>query len=194
MHCKHAHMHTCKEGRINVKLVKDLEDSFAWVSPLVADTDLIAPIESPKDASIQEIECVWKEVEKEQIEWSRAQEDGNKDGVDILEGNLYNLNELEQIDKGLGNSKDESAESYMKEEIVDLGRSLKSKEQETHWGGCVYNKHPTIVAIHKADAGHKSHCVVVLLEWIEIISILQCLALNDNNAPEHVCGKSIPYN
>ncbi len=95
-------------------------------------------------------------------------------------------------------SEDESAESSEEEEIVDLGGSLKPKEQETldymtRWGGSVYNKHPTVVAIRKAEASHESRPVIVLLEWIELISILQRLALNDDKAPEHVRGKSIPH-
>jgi hypothetical protein len=36
---KHAHMHTCPEHGLGVTLANKLQKPFAWIPPLVADSD-----------------------------------------------------------------------------------------------------------------------------------------------------------
>ncbi|RPD67877.1 hypothetical protein L226DRAFT_548734 [Lentinus tigrinus ALCF2SS1-7] len=118
---KHAHMHTRDAGGINVGLAEDLERNFAWVPPLVVEGEpaAVAPVESPEDEFVKE---------QRAVEAARALDpedklENSEDGVEVLEGKLYDFEELQRVDKGL-------APPTLTDDVEIIG---KEDEEDVDW-------------------------------------------------------------
>ncbi|KDR66641.1 hypothetical protein GALMADRAFT_80557, partial [Galerina marginata CBS 339.88] len=103
VHRRHAHMHTQAEGGVNVELVEELKDGFTWEAPLSTDSadDETA---GPEDITLEEIGKAFDDLEaqlREEKEAARGTGQTSEDDNEILEGKIYDLTELEAIDKGV---------------------------------------------------------------------------------------------
>ena len=99
---KHAHMHTRKDGRIDVDLAKDLETNFTWTPPLATNVSAnSADLEGPESISEEEIEAAFAELEQLNRGTQEAALDPQLDGQVISVGKVYDFVELDRVDKGL---------------------------------------------------------------------------------------------
>jgi hypothetical protein len=99
IHHRHAHMHTRKDPGIDTELAKELESTFAWVPPLATPAEYADDyLQGPESISLDEIEDAFKELEKD-VEMEIMDEAMH--GGEVLEGNVYDFEELERVDKGL---------------------------------------------------------------------------------------------
>ncbi|KAF9238562.1 hypothetical protein BU15DRAFT_8359, partial [Melanogaster broomeanus] len=91
----HAHMHTRNEPGINLEVAKGLEDNFTWVPPLLAvsDNDLAGPESISLDEIDAEFAALEEQRKNEQLE--------STDGKEVLEGKVYDFEELVQVDEGI---------------------------------------------------------------------------------------------
>lgn len=101
---KHAHMHTRPEGGLNVELAEDLERDFAWIPPMTvahgdSETD---GVDGPESMTVEELEKAFDEFERELQESREAAEASGEvvDGGEVLEGAVYDFDELERVDAG----------------------------------------------------------------------------------------------
>lgn len=105
----HGHMHTRAQPGIDVDLATDLSTNFTWTPPLAAapavgsEDDLLGPESITPD----ELEEAFGALETGPI-------DPEVDGSEVLQGHVYDLNELEKIDKGM-------APSGFQDDIQQLG-------------------------------------------------------------------------
>lgn len=99
-HRRHAHMHTRPEDGINQEIVEDLERDMAWVPPFASDEK-----EGDEDG-IQEgdVEKAFNDLDQQlqQEGMVSSHISAHTYGSRILDGNLYDLAELDRIDKGVG--------------------------------------------------------------------------------------------
>lgn len=97
-HRKHAHMHTRNEKGINIELAKDLEENFTSKPPFddedIQDTEGISPDEI--DKAFEELE---KQLDDERNTASFPSTMSQR--ADVLQGQVYNMDELERIEQGL---------------------------------------------------------------------------------------------
>ena len=97
---RHGHMHTRPESGIDTDLATDLETDFAWVPPLTISDDAAEPgLEGPEDMSLDELDKAYRKFEEELRQWARSQDsDMDMDGREVLEGEAYSFEELENVD------------------------------------------------------------------------------------------------
>ncbi|KIK75105.1 hypothetical protein PAXRUDRAFT_173810 [Paxillus rubicundulus Ve08.2h10] len=91
----HAHMHTRNEPGINLEVSKNLQDNFTWVPPLsgVSNDDLAGP----ESISLNEIEAEFAALEEQRKEEQLE----SADGKEVLEGKVYDFEELGRVDEGI---------------------------------------------------------------------------------------------
>jgi hypothetical protein len=95
-------MHTEDEPGINLKLAEDLERTFTWAPPFAdsgnaANPSGIEPVGGLGTIILEEIEEAYAQLDK------TLQTDGldsDVDGREVLEGKVYNFDELDRIDSG----------------------------------------------------------------------------------------------
>ncbi|KAG1787732.1 ribonuclease H-like domain-containing protein, partial [Suillus plorans] len=96
--CRHAHMHTREEVGIAVETAQDLEASFAWAPPLSAEPrdadDLLA---GPESISPDNVAAEFAALE----ELKRTEEVHDIDEVEVLEGNVFDFDELDRVEQGI---------------------------------------------------------------------------------------------
>ena len=109
---KHAHMHTRPDHGLDTALSDELQRSFAWVPPLVSDSnsctnlddDFLAGPESITDEELLE-EFNRFEYEIQESESRSALQEGTgqyADEVpDVFAGDIIDWNELEKVNKGI---------------------------------------------------------------------------------------------
>ncbi|KAG1796726.1 uncharacterized protein HD556DRAFT_1431303 [Suillus plorans] len=86
---KHAHMHT----RNN-----DLDANFAWTPPLASQSQVDDKLEGPESLTEDEVAAAFDEIEQRIAEFPTTI-DPQLEGFEILVGHVYDLVELEQVDK-----------------------------------------------------------------------------------------------
>ncbi|KAG1813904.1 uncharacterized protein BJ212DRAFT_1364402 [Suillus subaureus] len=95
---QHAHMHTREEVGIAVETTQDLEASFAWAPPLSTEprdaNDLLAV---PESILPDDITAEFAALE----ELKRTEELQNIKGVEVLEGNTFDFDELDRVEQGI---------------------------------------------------------------------------------------------
>ncbi|KAF9234431.1 ribonuclease H-like domain-containing protein [Melanogaster broomeanus] len=81
--------------RINLEVAKGLEDNFTWVPPLsaVSDNDLAGPESISLDEIDAEFAALEEQRKNEQLE--------STDGKEVLEGKVYDFEELVRVDEGI---------------------------------------------------------------------------------------------
>ncbi|EJF63824.1 hypothetical protein DICSQDRAFT_145296 [Dichomitus squalens LYAD-421 SS1] len=90
---KHSHMHTRPESGIDTELAADLDEDFTWVPPLTIAREPSEALEGPEDTDLDDLEKAFKEFEEELR---------NRDlNSEVLEGELYDFEELEKVDKNV---------------------------------------------------------------------------------------------
>ena len=110
---KHAHMHTRPQPGINVELTDDLTKNFTWSPPFAtvaapstgdADDESLA---GPESVTVDELEKAFTELEPPSVV------DPSLDGGEVLEGHVYDLEELRKVDECV-------APSGFGDELLDL--------------------------------------------------------------------------
>ncbi|KIK81074.1 hypothetical protein PAXRUDRAFT_15439 [Paxillus rubicundulus Ve08.2h10] len=111
-HRKHAHMHTRPNIGIDTDLADELARTFTWVPPLVSksdeseDSDVLAGPEAITDEELAEAFDV---IDHEKVDSgmlsagevrSMLDPDIELDGSEVLEGRVYDRNELEVVNRG----------------------------------------------------------------------------------------------
>jgi hypothetical protein len=101
IHCHHAHMHTRTKSGINVDLVNDLDISFTW-TPLFSlqsdDDDNL--LDGPESLTLDDINDAFDKLEDELWKEKELMLDQEIGGGEILEGQIYNFEELAKINTG----------------------------------------------------------------------------------------------
>lgn len=119
IHRRHAHMHTRNETGINKDLVSDLEATFTWVPPLATDTGQGADhLQGPESISLEELDAAFDELEKELASTKDSEENGEKG---VLDGDMYDYDELSRVDQGLAPKGFEEEVSILNEASTDRG-------------------------------------------------------------------------
>ncbi|KAF8192079.1 ribonuclease H-like domain-containing protein [Pholiota molesta] len=100
-HRRHAHMHTQPEAGVNIELVEELKDGFTWEPPLASHTPA-DNLSGPEDITLDDIDKAFDDLDARlREERANATEaETVEDGQEILEGNIYDLSELDVIDMG----------------------------------------------------------------------------------------------
>ncbi len=96
---RHGHMHTRETPGLNTELAKELETNFTIVPPFMIQSGPVASSfeEDSYDEIMAEIEEAYKDIETDVV----SREEVDVDGSEILEGNIYNFDELAHVDEGL---------------------------------------------------------------------------------------------
>ncbi|KAG2067983.1 hypothetical protein BDR04DRAFT_1158485 [Suillus decipiens] len=97
---KHAHMHTQNNGGIDMDLAMNLDTNFAWTPPLVSQSQADDKLEGPESLTEDEVAVAFDEIEQCIAELPSVI-DPQLEGYEILVGKVYDLAELEQVDKGI---------------------------------------------------------------------------------------------
>lgn len=98
IHRHHAHMHSRQGPGINTNMAEELEATFAWVPPLsAAATHADDYLEGPESISFDELDEAFKQLEGTVL----GEETVDLDGQEVLEGEVYDFEELERVDRGL---------------------------------------------------------------------------------------------
>ena len=102
LHRRHAHMHTQDKPGVNVELVEELKDGFTWEPPFSTES-ADETIAGPEDISVEDIDKAFDDLDAKLREEqnSAGTEQGVEDGNEILEGKIYDLTELDAVDKGI---------------------------------------------------------------------------------------------
>ncbi|KAF8956104.1 ribonuclease H-like domain-containing protein [Flammula alnicola] len=102
LHRRHAHMHTRAESGVNVELVEELTDGFTWEPPFSTES-ADDRITGPEDITVEEIGKAFDDLDAQLLEEKKNAAPGQtvEDGNEILEGMIYDLSELDVIDKGI---------------------------------------------------------------------------------------------
>ncbi|KAG1860219.1 hypothetical protein DFJ58DRAFT_701464 [Suillus subalutaceus] len=91
---------TRDEPGIDLDTARNLENTFAFEPPLTIQSnnidDLLA---GPEDISVDEIDAEFDALEKQDV--VESFEDVDIDGLEILEGNVYNFDELARVEAGM---------------------------------------------------------------------------------------------
>lgn len=97
-HRRHGHMHTGVGKEVNVQLVDELESTFSYIPPLgpaqINSGD--GELEGPESVSMEEFDDAFEAVIEE---GGRLLEPAV--GVGVLEGNIYDWEELERVERGI---------------------------------------------------------------------------------------------
>jgi hypothetical protein len=103
IHRRHAHMHTQATTGVNVELVEELKDGFTWEPPFSTES-ADERIVGPEDISVKEIDKAFDDL-KAQLhdeQMIATLEQGPvEDGNEILEWRIYDLRELDAVNKGI---------------------------------------------------------------------------------------------
>ncbi|KAG1723908.1 uncharacterized protein EDB91DRAFT_1255459 [Suillus paluster] len=86
-------MHTCPECGLDVALANKLQKSFAWIPPLVADSN--------DDEYFTGSESITDEELMEECASGSSTQVVSDSVLDILEGGIIDWSELERVDKGI---------------------------------------------------------------------------------------------
>ncbi|KAF9231857.1 hypothetical protein BU15DRAFT_90811 [Melanogaster broomeanus] len=92
----HAHMHTRKEPGINMEVVEDLNENFTWLPPLSALSD--DDLAGPETISVDDVDAEFAALEQQKV---GELLDTGVDGMEVLEGNVYDFDELARVDEGI---------------------------------------------------------------------------------------------
>ena len=103
MHRKHGHMHTHNTAGINADLATDIQTNFTWSPPLArqgpaSNDDLL---EGPESITPEDFDAAFDELDQRLKETPKDSEMVSEDGQEVLEGQVYDFEELERVDKGL---------------------------------------------------------------------------------------------
>ncbi|KAF9230404.1 hypothetical protein BU15DRAFT_83675 [Melanogaster broomeanus] len=93
---RHAHMHTRKEPGINMEVVEDLNENFTWLPPLSALSD--DDLAGPETISVDDVDAEFAALERQKV---GELLDTGVDGMEVLEGNVYDFDELARVDEGI---------------------------------------------------------------------------------------------
>ena len=95
---KHGHMHTRVEPGIDVDLTSDLNSNFTWSSPLAVVTPAGSDIDTsgPESISVDELDKAFEELKTHTVI-----DPSLVDGSEVLEGQVYDLDEMEKVDDGI---------------------------------------------------------------------------------------------
>jgi hypothetical protein len=95
-------MHTQDKPGVNVELVEELKDGFTWEPPFSTES-ADETIAGPEDISVEDIDKAFDDLDAKLREEqnSAGTEQGVEDGNEILEGKIYDLTELDAVDKGI---------------------------------------------------------------------------------------------
>ncbi|KAG2073668.1 hypothetical protein BDR04DRAFT_1229899 [Suillus decipiens] len=100
VHRRHAHMHTRDEAGIDLDTACNLENTFAFELPLTIQSnnsdDLLT---GPEDISVDEIDAEFDALKKQNV--VERLKNVDIDGLEILEGNVYNFDELARVEAGM---------------------------------------------------------------------------------------------
>jgi hypothetical protein len=103
MHNKHGHMCTRNTTGINADLTTDIKTNFTWSPPLArqgpASND--DSLEGPESITPEDFDAAFDKLDQRLKEAPRNLEMVSEDGQEVLEGQVYDFEELERIDKGL---------------------------------------------------------------------------------------------
>ncbi|KAF9230422.1 hypothetical protein BU15DRAFT_83642 [Melanogaster broomeanus] len=106
-HRKHAHMHTQPNIGIDTELADELGKTFTWVPPLVSESDDTEDcLAGPEAVTDEELAEAFDAVDREKAGMagevsSVLDPDIELDGSEVLEGRVYDWNELEVVNKGI---------------------------------------------------------------------------------------------
>lgn len=102
-HRKHAHMHTQPDKGINSDLAAELARNFTWVPPLAVDAEsdesTFGYLSGPESITDEELMEAFDKLDQEKAEGVQPG-DIELDGHEVLEGQIYDFEELDAIDKG----------------------------------------------------------------------------------------------
>ncbi|KIK14928.1 hypothetical protein PISMIDRAFT_641921 [Pisolithus microcarpus 441] len=102
-HQKHAHMHTQPDKGINSDLAAELARNFTWVPPLAVDAEsdesTFGYLSGPESITDEELMEAFDKLDQEKAEGVQPG-DIELDGHEVLEGQIYDFEELDAIDKG----------------------------------------------------------------------------------------------
>ncbi|KAI5982193.1 ribonuclease H-like domain-containing protein [Pisolithus albus] len=102
-HRKHAHMHTQPDKGINSDLAAELARNFTWVPPLAVDAEsdesTFGHLSGPESITDEELMEAFDKLDREKAEGVQPG-DIELDGNEVLEGQIYDFEELDAIDKG----------------------------------------------------------------------------------------------
>ncbi|OCH87316.1 hypothetical protein OBBRIDRAFT_806119 [Obba rivulosa] len=91
-------MHTLETPGVNVDLVKKLEINFTWKPPLGVSTQLEEDhLEGPELITMEELENAFNSLAHNIATKLKGVVDGGK----VLEGEVYDFDELARVDRGL---------------------------------------------------------------------------------------------
>ena len=96
---QHGHMHTRPESGINSDLAADLEENFTWIPPLTVSEGASEALEDTGSTSLDGLEKAFQNFEEELQQRDRGQP--WTDGNEVLEGEAYDFEELENVDKNI---------------------------------------------------------------------------------------------
>ena len=101
MHRKHGHTHNT--AGINADLAADIETNFTWPPHLArqgptSNDDLL---EGPDSITPEDFDAAFDELDQRLKETPRDSEMVEEDDEEVLEGQVYNFEELERMDEGL---------------------------------------------------------------------------------------------
>lgn len=93
-------MHTQNNGGIDTDLTMDLSANFTWTPPLASQRQVDDELEGPESLTEEEVAAAFDEIEQHIAEFLSAI-DPQLEGYEILVGKVYDIAELEQVDKGI---------------------------------------------------------------------------------------------
>ena len=96
-------MHTRNTAGINANLTTDIQTNFTWSPPLAhqgpaSNDDLL---EGPESITPEDFDVAFDELDQRLKETPKDSEMVSEDGQEALEGQVYDFEELERVDKGL---------------------------------------------------------------------------------------------
>jgi hypothetical protein len=81
-------------------LATDLDANFTWTPPLASQSQVDDELEGPENLMEDEVAAAFDEIRQYIVEFPSAN-DPQLEGFKILVGHVYDLAELEQVDKGI---------------------------------------------------------------------------------------------
>ncbi|GLB37173.1 hypothetical protein LshimejAT787_0402240 [Lyophyllum shimeji] len=97
-------MHTQNEPGVNVELVEGLEKDLTWQPPFSSHSNE-GNISGPEDITLEEIDKAFDDLDaqlrEERMAATAAGTMSAEDGNEILEGMVYDLRELDAIERGI---------------------------------------------------------------------------------------------
>ncbi|KAG1721767.1 uncharacterized protein EDB91DRAFT_1256382 [Suillus paluster] len=85
---------------IDTDLATDLNANFTWTPPLASRSQVDNELEGPESLTEDEVAAAFDEIEQCIAEFPSAI-DPQLEGYEILAGKVYDITELEQVDKGI---------------------------------------------------------------------------------------------